>query len=167
MFSLRGSSFPWAGGPGGGRSDQRTGELEANQVVAIGMGDPERSCTQITSRLGQRVGNGQRRTGNLKQNLRGKRQRAANRDQGAARGNVKRGGELKKFFAFFVPAAHKHGYRDCETWPLTTLCFGIRTPQTGLFKHKIANLPHLRGQTTLSMVAIRPRKPGELRVIPL
>src|SRR6476646_6644464 len=102
-------------------------------MIAIRVGDPHSSGAQIAGRLGQRVSHGQGRTGNLEQNLRGERQRAAHSDQGAAGGNIKRGGELQKLLAFFVAAAHKHWYRDRETWPLTALCFRIQTLQTNPF----------------------------------
>ena len=88
------------------------GEFEAHQVVAVGMGDPQSSGAKIASRLGQRICGSQGSAGDFQQNLRGERQRAANRHQSSARGDVQGGGEFQKFFSFFVPAANKDGYGD-------------------------------------------------------
>jgi hypothetical protein len=52
MFSQRGRGFPWAGGTGGGWSYQRAGELQAYQMVAIGMIYPQYSRPQIAGCLG-------------------------------------------------------------------------------------------------------------------
>jgi hypothetical protein len=140
MFSQRGSSFPWAGGPQSGGFDQGTGEFEAHQVVAIRVRHPQRSRPQIASCLGQRVRDGEGSAGDFQQNLRGERQRAAHGDEGATRRDVKRGGEFEDLLAFFVAAAHEDRYRDRETRPLTALCCDIQTLQTDLSKPEI-NLP--------------------------
>ena len=137
MFSLRGTGFPWAGDTGGRWADQRTGEFEANQMIAIRVGDPQGSRPQIAGRLGQRIGDGKGRTRDLKQNLRGERQGAAHSNQRSARGDVKRRGKLENLFGFLVPAAHKDRYCDRETRPLATLCCGIPTLQTDPFEREI------------------------------
>src|ERR1700730_6574919 len=142
------------------------GKLEANQMVAVGVGHPEGSRTEIADRLGQRMGGSQRCTGNFEQNLLCERQRAANRDQGAAGGDVKRGGELQKLFSSFVAATNKYRYSDGETRPFAALCFRIQTLQTHPFKHKIALLPQLGGQTSRARVAIWHQKPASVRAIP-
>ena len=137
MFSLRGTGFPWAGDTGGRWADQRTGEFEANQMIAIRVGDPQGSRPQIAGRLGQRIGDGKGRTRDLKQNLRGERQGAAHSNQRSAGGDIKRCGKLENLFGFLVPAAHKDRYCDRETRPLATLCCGIPTLQTDPFEREI------------------------------
>ena len=97
------------------------GELEPDQMVAIRVRYPQRSGAEIPRRLGQGVRRSQRRAGDFQQNLRGERQRAANRNQGSARGNVQCGGKLKKIFAFFVAATNENRNSDGEARPLAPL----------------------------------------------
>jgi len=130
MFSQRGSGFPWMGG---GRVYQRAGELEAHQMVAVGMGHPHGPRPQVAGCLGQRIGDGQGRARYLQQNLRGERQRAAHGNQRTAGGDIERGGKLQNLPTLFVATAHEYRYGDGKTGPLTTLCFGFRTLQTNPF----------------------------------
>jgi hypothetical protein len=109
------------------------GEFETHQMVAVGVRNSQGSSPKIAGRLGQRICGRQWRTGDLKQNLRGERQRAANGNQGATRGDVQRGGEFQKFFSFFVPATNEDGYGDGEARPFAALCFRIQTLQTDPF----------------------------------
>ena len=124
------------------------GELEAHQMIAIRVRDAQGAGAQIAGRLGQRIGHSQRRTGDLQQNLRGERQRAAYSHERTTGGNIKRGGELQEFFALFVAAANKHRDSDRETRPFAPLCFRILTLQTDPFEREIALLSHLGGQTS-------------------
>jgi hypothetical protein len=166
-FSQNRSNFPRAGGPAGGLGHQRMGEFQAHQVITVGVGDPERAGAQIAGRLGKRARRSQRRAGYFQQNLRGERQRAANCDQGATRGDVQCGGKLEQVFAFFVPAADEDRYGDGETRPLAALCFSFyETLQTHPFTREMTLIPHLGGQTTRDRGIILGKKPGRFTAIP-
>ena len=84
-FSQNRSNFPRAGTTCGRTRNQRMREFQPHQVVAIRVGDPQSSRSEITRSLGQGVHRSQRRTGNFEQNLCGERQRAANRHQSSPR----------------------------------------------------------------------------------
>lgn len=71
------------------------GEFKPYQMVTIRVRHPESSGPQVAGRLGQGVCHGQGRARDFEQNLRGKRQRAANRDHRPAGGDVQRGGKLQ------------------------------------------------------------------------
>jgi hypothetical protein len=133
MFSQSRSNFPCTGTAGGRWGDQGVGELEAYQMISVGVVHPQSSGSQIAGRLGQGACDRQRRAGNLQQNLLGERQRAAYSDQGAAGGDVERGGKLQEFLAFFVTAAYKNRDGDGKPRPLAALCFLTGTLQTDPF----------------------------------
>ena len=102
------------------------GELESHQMVAIRVCHPQGSGAEIPCRFGEGVRRSQRSAGDFEQNLRGERQRAANRNQGTAGGNVQCGGKLEQIFAFFVAATNENRDSDGEARPLAPLGFGIR-----------------------------------------
>jgi hypothetical protein len=52
MFSQSGSRFPWTRDASAGRSGQGMRELEADQMIAVGMCDSQSPGTKISRRLG-------------------------------------------------------------------------------------------------------------------
>ena len=99
--------------PSGGKNlwrapQQRTGKLEADQVVALGVRNTHGAGAKGTSGPGQRRRRGQRCTGDFEQNLRGWRQGAAHGHQGSPGADVECGSELKKFLALVIPAADEY-----------------------------------------------------------
>ena len=143
------------------------GELESHQMVAIRVRHPQGSGAEIPCRFGEGVRRSQRSTGDFEQNLRGERQRAANRNQGTPGGNVQCGGKLEQIFALFVAATNENRDSDGEARPLAPLSFGIRCAlQTYPFRREISVVPHLGGQTDVPGNVICGNKPVRLPVIP-
>jgi hypothetical protein len=143
------------------------GEFQPYQVVAIRMRHPQRPGAESACCLGQGVRRSQRRAWDFEQNLRGERQRAADRHQSTPGRDIQCSGKLQQIFALFVAATNENRDSDGEARPLTPLCFGIRcTLQTDPFRREIAAVPHLGGQTTPHGNVICGNKPVKLPVIP-
>jgi hypothetical protein len=147
-FSHRRSKFPSGGLAHRRVIQQRVGELQSNQVVTLGVRDPDRSSTDHAGGFGKGCGCGQGCTGDFKRNLRRERQRTTHRNQGASGGNVQGGGELEELFSLFIPAADE--YWDCQwqTCPSATLCFRLSSIQSSPLETNVRpEAPHLGGQT--------------------
>ncbi len=128
-FSHRRTNFPLRGMNGTGPVEEWTGKFQTNKVVSLGVRDSHGSSAQGARRTGQGCSTGQRRTGNLQQNLRRWRRRAPHSYQGAARANVQRGGKLKKLLAIFVPGTHENRNGQGKSHPLATFFFGLASNQ--------------------------------------
>lgn len=105
-------------------------ESQAQQVVAIGMTDAERSGAQGAGggRKGHR--SRQRGTGNFEDKLRGGRQRASYRHQSPSSADVQGSRKLKKFLALVVSAAHKDRDRQGQAGPSATFLLGSAAKQS-------------------------------------
>lgn len=124
-FSHCRSNFPSPGAVWTAGVQQWARELEAEQVVAFGVSCAHGPGAEVARGSGQGREGGQRGAGNLKQDLGGGRQGAANRDQHSAGAYVEGGGELKKFFALFVAAAHENGNGEWQSSPFPPLGLGL------------------------------------------
>ena len=128
-FSHCRTNFPLPGINRARSVEERTGKLEPDQVVPLSVRDSHCSRTQSARRSRQGRRTGQRRTGNLQQNLRRWRRRAPYRDQGTASANVQRGGKLKKLLAIFIPVTHEDRNGQGKSHPLATFFFGLASNQ--------------------------------------
>ena len=120
--------------PSGGRNlcrtpQQRTGKLEADQVVALGVRNPHGAGAKGTGGPRQRRCGGQRGAGDLEQNLRGWRQGAAHSNKGSPGANVESGGKLKKFLALVIPTTDEYRDGKGQAGPLATFFFGSASDQ--------------------------------------
>jgi hypothetical protein len=148
-FSHRRSKFPSAGLARGGVIHKRVRKLQSNQVVTLGMGDPERSSADRAGSFGKARRGCQRRTGDFERNLRRERERPTHRNQRSSSRNVQGGGKLEELFSLFIPATDE--YWDCQwqTWPLAALCFRLASVQSIPLDTSVRpESPHLGGQTT-------------------
>jgi hypothetical protein len=107
-FSHRRNQLPSKRSGRSVRIEQRTGELQSDQVVTLAVLHAQYLGTQASRDLGQRRQGGQRSAGNLQQNLARGGDGAANCDQHAPRGNIQSGGKLQELFFRLAPAANKN-----------------------------------------------------------
>ncbi len=87
------------------------GEFQADQLIALGMGDPLRLGLHAAGRLGTRRRGGCGSAGDFEQDLRGEPQGATHGNQGSPGGDIPGGGEFQKLLAFQIPAADKNRNR--------------------------------------------------------
>ena len=99
-------------------------------MVTFGVGYPHALGPQGTGGLGKLSGSSERSTGDLEQNPRGERQRAADSDERAGCADIQSSGELEEVFPLFVAAANKNRNRQWETRPDTAFRFGTLKCQT-------------------------------------
>ncbi len=121
-FSHRRSEFPskWLCRSVG--VEQRAGEFQAHQVVALAMLHAQDPGSEVSRNSGQGSQRGQRGARNLQRNLCGGWDRAANRNQHAAGRDVEGGGKLKEFLVCVSAAPDKDGNRQRQSGPLSALC---------------------------------------------
>jgi hypothetical protein len=99
------------------------GEFQADQLVALGMGDPLSLGLDPAGGLGARWRGSGWCAGDFQQDLRGEPQGATHSDQGPSGGNVPGGGKLKKLFAFLITTPDKNRDRQGKTRPSAALRF--------------------------------------------
>src|SRR6202166_1867330 len=110
--------------------DQGSRELFGEQVVAFAMLHPQHSGAKIACDPGEGCQRRQGSAWNLKEHLRRGWNGAANSYQHSACGNIDRGGEFKEFLIGFGLTSHKHGNRQWQARPLSTVCcrrFSVQT----------------------------------------
>jgi hypothetical protein len=91
---------------------ERMREFHSDQVVAFRVVYAKCARTQRARSFGQGSGRGEGRAGYFQQNLRGQRQRTANRYERTPSGDVKGCGKFEELFALLVPTADKYGNRQ-------------------------------------------------------
>ncbi len=101
-FSQRRSNFPSGG------AQQRAGELQANQLMAIGKTGVHHARLQAAYGSGEVSGVGKRGAGHFQRNPGGERQGAGQRQEHAARAEVQSCGKFKKFLAPLILAANEN-----------------------------------------------------------
>src|SRR5438034_1878782 len=82
-------------------------EFHSDQVVAFRVVYAKCARTQRARSFGQGSGRGEGRAGYFQQNLRGQRQRTANRYERTPSGDVKGCGKFEELFALLVPTDRK------------------------------------------------------------
>ncbi len=112
---LCGSNFPF------GLVVQWLMKLEAEEVAALSMCDPDEAGLQAADRLWRHRSGGQWRYRNFQREIAGARQAATGGQQNAAGADVESGGKLKKFLPLIVDAAHENRNRQGEALMLTSL----------------------------------------------
>ena len=159
-FSHRRSNFPSYRVGVGTVVQEWAGEFEADQMVAFGVGYAHGSSTQVARGSGKRIVCSERGTGDLEQNLRGERQRAAHGNQRSTGADIQGRGKFQEFFPLLIAAAHEYGDCQRQTWPAPSFSFQLPSVQFALGERELTlSLPHLRGQTPLwGKRALRCRK---------
>lgn len=98
-------------------------------MIAFRVRDAKGARTQ-RARCFRKGGRGREgRTGNLEQNLRSWRQRAANSHKGAPGAHIERGGKLKELLSLFIAATYENGDRQGQPRPLPTFLLGFAPNQ--------------------------------------
>jgi hypothetical protein len=132
------------------------------------MGYPHGLGAQVAAGLGQNRGRGQRNAGNLQQNLRGERQRAAYGDQGPSSRDIERSREFEHILATVVAASHKNRNRQRQTGPLATFILRSISIQDCSRKGLITRfLPHLGGQMGPGKTLVTRSKPSHAVCLPV
>ena len=104
------------------RAHQRTRKLQSHQVVAFAMLRAQYLGAEVAGDGGQISQCGQRGAWDLKRNLRRRRDRAPNRDQHTAGGNIQGSGKLQEFLVIFSMGSNKYWDGQRQTRPPSTLC---------------------------------------------
>jgi len=123
------SKFPSRGKHLWRTPQQRTGKLEADQVVALSVRNPHGAGAKGTGGPGQRRCRSQRGAGDFEQNLRGWRQGAAHGHEGSPGADIECGSELKEFLALVIPTADEYRDSEGQAGPFATFFFGSASDQ--------------------------------------
>jgi hypothetical protein len=95
-------------------------ELNAQQVVTVGVGYADNFGAQVSRCLGNRGGCGEWRAGYFERNLCCWPKSAVDGHQSSTSGNVESGSKFQKIFAAGILAANEYGDSNGEAGPLST-----------------------------------------------
>lgn len=99
------------------------GEFQADQLIALGMGDPLCLGLDPAGGLGTRWRGRGWGAGDFQQDLRGEPQGATYGNQGPSGGDVPGGGKLKELFAFLIVTPDKNRDREGKACPSASFRF--------------------------------------------